>query len=66
VITKLTDPATPKLYAALVTNEVLTDAKLTFWGPAPAPTDPSTRAVAGPAGGAPYLTIELSGSRSSG
>lgn len=35
IITKHLDQATPKLYAALVTNENLTDATIAFWGQSP-------------------------------
>ena len=45
-IAKLTDQATPKLYAALVANEALNDVELTFWEGASK---------------APYLTIQLTG-----
>jgi type VI secretion system secreted protein Hcp len=34
-VTKLLDQATPKLYAALVTNENLTDFTVAFWGQLP-------------------------------
>jgi len=35
VVIALLDRATPKLYQALVTNEVLTGVKIEFWRPAP-------------------------------
>jgi type VI secretion system secreted protein Hcp len=54
VITKPIDQATPKLYHALVSNEVLTDVTINFWRPSP-----------GPAGGAEqqYFTIKLTNAR---
>jgi type VI secretion system secreted protein Hcp len=55
VITKPLDQATPKLYDALIKNEVLTDVTIKFWRPA------ADRAGAGAGVGAEqqYFTIAL-------
>jgi type VI secretion system secreted protein Hcp len=51
VSTKPVDQATPKLYNALIKNEVLTEVTSKFWQPSAGP--------AGPGAEQQYFTIEL-------
>jgi len=53
VITKPLDQATPKLYDALIKNEVLTDVTIKFWRPS------ADRAGAGAGAEQQYFTIAL-------